>query len=1519
MSSLINPSLIRDNLIFYLDVENPKSVVSGLTAFKDLIQGIPLTSITPTLCTTIDAVNVLPNSSILVSGAGREIVNGIYHFQSLKNDRPYYLNNNNCFILWSGIEWVIGFDFDNFYFGNSEDVPYPWLVQTWSDDTELESNPPPVVTLLPVPLNKFLGLYEDVFVSEESSIIKNVIDQNNYTILLWVKNRDDNNTYNKTTSFFGQNALISDFANALTLEGANRDIKVIDGYYTLQSTTPRLNFKNQNSNINIFWNIEEQSWNIGVDSDPNKVYYKSLEDVTTPWKVSNWSPSISSAIVTVNTPTLSVLNQNNIFKFTGFINNNKQYNTNSVSRDIIGFNNGWDIFYRFNRYTFNFFTADNFATEPWFVSNWTARVSSLSTFSETSNDLAVNYITLDTGNFRVNSYGLKQIYLSESTFVDLPIQSQQKRIIHITQNQTFSVTGNTILWPTNTTGLNKTYSKINDNRFQDGNGNDIFNKSTDTNIWEIKRRPLGAPTHYTWYIANEPTSWPWEVTTWHSVITGWNIDAADFGLISGSYFTDGQLLESVTFGFSAQTGLWNYRSTDSLRKVTYREIEMPSTSFSFNLNYPPLDQKTFVKTDLNSDEVSIYRYNTSPFTFYNIIRDEGIWYIKSNDNFTIYQSEDIGSETPYDVNLWTTTVTALSTSRGSFDIEYLLSDGSITEDRNNRPFWQQDTAALNSITSSILSLTSNLVGFFNFDGDFTDASGNLPRSLNVGFDCNFNYVDSFNNTQAIEFTNFGTCDSSAGLTYPLNVWNIYAGDSASFSFWIKLTQDITFTGGCSYTFFGNAFGDFGFYFDFAPDSTNQYRFKFGGNSSEVAYVDPTPLVVGEWYNFIGTFNGNTGVRKLYKNNELMQEVIPPRVRPIQEFNGFGINGSGGSGFNEEFGEYGVPIIFDAVGLWDRVLTENEIAALYLRKLQYPFKQDGLQLVFAGDPDPNSSTIWGGAPTAWYYGVFDATSDNPYNTALAFSASNPDAEYPWNVEEWVPLEGFSLYQAPTAIPIVLAPFTTTDINRFTGLSGWVIENNNTSTIVASAADPSKVDKPWEIPKWINLSTGTEHDSTGNVINEDLIVTINPQISAWYWQYGNSFINAYSAESIETFPWDVDYALWQPTGNVYTGPAPKIIKPEVLPITVEPLQDDTYLNINFDITPYSGGSLLKGISGILGYKLENGEPRFSKDLGILDTEWHLTGLSVSGDQVKLYKDVNYNSFYESNATLGLSSVSLGTSNIDIGQTLIYNRQLTDIEILKIYKWFKGRYKKGIQSVGPITESIDPDAQLYIDITGATDIQGISNFVKGLKSIGLWDNIICWPLRLSQMTPSGNIVYSLGGLGEYSGNIINGSTREDIGLRLTNTQYISTNIPSITGNDPRSYFVVINDPNIVGFLCGEGINTNNRGSALKISGNVFLDFWSNITLSITPNKAVGGGFDTESYIIWSPVTNTTGNLANINTSPGSFFINQGNQNYLSERRPNDRYAFVMRSNIKLSTKQFNDLYIVYKNTLGRGLILT
>jgi hypothetical protein len=90
-----------------------------------------------------------------------------------------------------------------------------------------------------------------------------------------------------------------------------------------------------------------------------------------------------------------------------------------------------------------------------------------------------------------------------------------------------------------------------------------------------------------------------------------------------------------------------------------------------------------------------------------------------------------------------------------------------------------------------------------------------------------------------------------------------------------------------------------------------------------------------------------------------------------------------------------------------------------------------------------------------------------------------------------------------------------------------------------------------------------------------------------------------------------------------------------------------------------------------------------------------------------------------------------------------------------------------------SVDPDAAAFAATSGATDVAALSAFVKGVKDLGLWNNMVCWPLRSSQNAGTGTTAYSLGGLGTFNGTLVNGPTwgTDGITFASTSSQRIDT----------------------------------------------------------------------------------------------------------------------------------------------------
>ena len=97
-------------------------------------------------------------------------------------------------------------------------------------------------------------------------------------------------------------------------------------------------------------------------------------------------------------------------------------------------------------------------------------------------------------------------------------------------------------------------------------------------------------------------------------------------------------------------------------------------------------------------------------------------------------------------------------------------------------------------------------------------------------------------------------------------------------------------------------------------------------------------------------------------------------------------------------------------------------------------------------------------------------------------------------------------------------------------------------------------------------------------------------------------------------------------------------------------------------------------------------------------------------------------------------------------------------------RGPFKDKARLVyGAIKTQTERDALAFCTRAGVTSDAGriqISNFVRGCKRLGIWSSLICWPMRSYQNAPSGDTLYSLGGLATRNGTI-SGPARSPEGM--------------------------------------------------------------------------------------------------------------------------------------------------------------
>jgi hypothetical protein len=145
-----------------------------------------------------------------------------------------------------------------------------------------------------------------------------------------------------------------------------------------------------------------------------------------------------------------------------------------------------------------------------------------------------------------------------------------------------------------------------------------------------------------------------------------------------------------------------------------------------------------------------------------------------------------------------------------------------------------------------------------------------------------------------------------------------------------------------------------------------------------------------------------------------------------------------------------------------------------------------------------------------------------------------------------------------------------------------------------------------------------------------------------------------------------------------------------------------------------------------------------------------------------------------------------------------------------------------LGKRSGGLDPDAKAYIAATGATDTKAINDFVKGIKSLGYWPYMVCWPMRSSQNYGTGTVVGSLGGYGSYPATLVNGPTWGANGITCTHgaNQSATVSVPTVF---PRSMQLFSDFDNLTigtsGVSTTYGANYSSGGYSGSFGVNSFL----------------------------------------------------------------------------------------------------
>jgi hypothetical protein len=244
---------------------------------------------------------------------------------------------------------------------------------------------------------------------------------------------------------------------------------------------------------------------------------------------------------------------------------------------------------------------------------------------------------------------------------------------------------------------------------------------------------------------------------------------------------------------------------------------------------------------------------------------------------------------------------------------------------------------------------------------------------------------------------------------------------------------------------------------------------------------------------------------------------------------------------------------------------------------------------------------------------------------------------------------------------------------------------------------------------------------------------------------------------------------------------------------------------------------------------------------------------------------------------------------------------------------------------------DVQGYLNtcnISDSTPRQQIRDFAKGVNDLGLWNSMVCWPLRSSQNYGSGTTAFSLGGLGAYNGTLVNGPTWGVDGVTFprTGATHISATRPiGSAAADAYSVFSVhtqlVEDANFRALWLGRDASNDRMfvrttGDGFGASNVAGVSAPANIDGTHSTALTAGAGDTGKAIAAYKDGENTGSATGNATGTNSVYYI--GGLAGDATRSFGFPIAFNGAFNLELSSAQVAALHALYRTTLGTGLTL-
>lgn len=248
---------------------------------------------------------------------------------------------------------------------------------------------------------------------------------------------------------------------------------------------------------------------------------------------------------------------------------------------------------------------------------------------------------------------------------------------------------------------------------------------------------------------------------------------------------------------------------------------------------------------------------------------------------------------------------------------------------------------------------------------------------------------------------------------------------------------------------------------------------------------------------------------------------------------------------------------------------------------------------------------------------------------------------------------------------------------------------------------------------------------------------------------------------------------------------------------------------------------------------------------------------------------------------------------------------------------------------SNQLDADAKAFASLSGATDVRALSAFAKGIKSLGLWSNLVCWPMRSGQNAGTGTTAYSLGGLESTVSTLVGGPAWTTSGITTGAAAYVTSAYSRTITAANLSFFAGWTGltPALNQVYCGFGSTASTAPLAQNASMNAgstnvrsFSRNDANASSTYPASISVNGGTLSDDNTVLVPSSGIVLHTRGWYGTEGATTLN--NYTCGGALRTTFGSAGVATYSIygyflsKLTQQQATDFYAIYKATLGQGL---